>query len=739
MELSQLTAYAEEKYHIREEYKWENFQSFSVLCDPVTGKWSVLLMRQWDGERGEMIERCDIKCGREVLKLQPKPYLSPPFQMRGNKWVGVRMGGDTEEEIVLRLFDRALEDAARHGAVVVLDGNAAGETDLTQGPQYGETAIVPGQNGANALEKAEKRGLVTRGLQGRQRASALSHQVKEDIIIKGLQSQQSAEYKDSVLTDRERAAARVNEIPEKLRQLKQLYHYTHSSFQQKCQDFYRQAKFMEDFEDDYPWKGEVYHFYPVYQDLRTEQLRGYFTWRTAVRRGEYRKISAPLAYIYVYELLNGIGADSVGDALHKLGEFEKEYLKSGIGSQDMIPTVRRWILDYCVVNQIDPETAGDYVASKATMQDKALAVLGQAEDYDDAAVFAAFCEMTTVKLAQSPVIKNQEQEGIRLFAGLWRFMQRVATRGDSSFFNQCFGTEKEAHYFPLSNAIYRMPEQREGTEYVLSGSHRFIYRKGSWYERTYPRAFFDRERLNSFAHEADRLLRLYLKTGRSIKARGSGVWAAPYIRTFLELEEKTRKEAAKPKIEIEFSRLAKIRQDAEKTCDSLLTEEERELEQTLRPDPCEVHVASEEESDPVKARNRTDIDGQEPGKRQSDTGAEESSTGKTVDRIDAQESGKDQSNAGAEESSTGKTVDRINGQESGLLPPLQLEIMRLLMKGEDTCPFLAEHHLMPTIVADEINEALYDEIGDMAVDCDGRQLSIIEDYMEEIQEILGCF
>ena len=34
MNLSELTAYAEEKYHIREEQKWDDFRSFSVLTDP---------------------------------------------------------------------------------------------------------------------------------------------------------------------------------------------------------------------------------------------------------------------------------------------------------------------------------------------------------------------------------------------------------------------------------------------------------------------------------------------------------------------------------------------------------------------------------------------------------------------------------------------------------------------------------------------------------------------------------
>ena len=45
LELSELTSYAEEKYHIQEQRKWAEFPGFSVLADPHTGKWAALLMR----------------------------------------------------------------------------------------------------------------------------------------------------------------------------------------------------------------------------------------------------------------------------------------------------------------------------------------------------------------------------------------------------------------------------------------------------------------------------------------------------------------------------------------------------------------------------------------------------------------------------------------------------------------------------------------------------------------------
>ena len=89
MNLSELTAYAEEKYHIREEQKWDDFRSFSVLTDPETRKWVALMMRQWDYETGNELCKCDIKCGRQILTEIKEPYVTNAFRMRGEKWAGV--------------------------------------------------------------------------------------------------------------------------------------------------------------------------------------------------------------------------------------------------------------------------------------------------------------------------------------------------------------------------------------------------------------------------------------------------------------------------------------------------------------------------------------------------------------------------------------------------------------------------------------------------------------------------
>ena len=91
-------------------------------------------------------------------------------------------------------------------------------------------------------------------------------------------------YRDTALPPgRPRYQVPLPEIPEKIREMRKLYEYGDGSFSQKCRNFVKQARFMEDYEDDAAWTGEFRRFFPTYHDLNIKQLRGYFTWRTAAR------------------------------------------------------------------------------------------------------------------------------------------------------------------------------------------------------------------------------------------------------------------------------------------------------------------------------------------------------------------------------------------------------------------------------------------------------------------------
>ena len=89
--------------------------------------------------------------------------------------------------------------------------------------------------------------------------------------------------------------------------------------------FYKQAKFMEDFTDDYEGVEEFTMHIPCYQRMGYGRLRTYFTWRTRIRRGEFPPVALSYLFIYIYELLAGIGVRHPADGLDRLMTLWNEY------------------------------------------------------------------------------------------------------------------------------------------------------------------------------------------------------------------------------------------------------------------------------------------------------------------------------------------------------------------------------------------------------------------------------
>ena len=71
------------------------------------------------------------------------------------------------------------------------------------------------------------------------------------------------------------------------------------------------------------------------------------------------------------------------------------------------------------------------------------------------------------------------------------------------------------------------------------------------------------------------------------------------------------------------------------------------------------------------------------------------------------------------------------------LDEAHLTILQTLLRGETAEGQISAAHLMPALVVDTINEAFYDEIGDNILEYDGNEISLIEDYREDVAAILG--
>ncbi len=602
MELKDLVRYAKEKYGIEEEHKWKDFPNFSILRDPYTDKWVALLMRQYDPDTGEVIEKCDLKCGRQSLYGRYIPYLSLPYRMKGDKWLGISFEYGTDSRVVYKLFDRAVTSGEQRGYTIVLSSKAE------EKPKYQSTMIDFGK-----------------------------------------------------YMNKERT-----EIPDQIRKMMKLYEYKDNSHAQRCKNFYWQGKYMENYEDDLFSDEDFSMLFPVYHDLNIRRLRGFFAWRTALRKGDYRKVNNTYAYMYLYELLNGIGAKDTKDSIEKMKAFEKNFIDSGLASENIRVYLRRWMSELALLENLPAETVFWDSEPELYDLDKSLMILKYPEIYNDDEVFQAMNHFQKKQLEKSLVLKEEEARGKRLYVLLWRKLSESYREKDMDIFTAVFGEQKVIRYYPLANAVYYPKKRQTDREYIVTPLRKFHLESGLWYYYRYDESFYHMDLFKGLLHEAERRFRICLNLSHPLIAKKEEAWVTPYIDKAIEEEKKEWEEARKPKINIDFSSLGQIRSDAVYTEKSLLTEEELK-----------------EENEPV-----------------------------------------------AEEKPEEFTENNMN------LTSEQLNVLKILLKGEDVKAYLKENHLMASVLTDAINEAFYEEIGDSVVESDDEDIMLVEDYVDDVKQLL---
>ena len=503
-------------------------------------------------------------------------------------------------------------------------------------------------------------------------------------------------------------------VPEQIRRMKNLYQYGNGSFKQICKNFYVQGKFMENYEDNVSWKGEISTYYwSTYHNLSLAQLRGYFTWRTELRKGNYQKHCETFVSMYLYELLNGIGTKSVEDSLRKMEEFETGYIDSGFGDKYLRDMLHRWMLEFAVLKGLAPDITRKYADSDILEKDAAVEILHYPEKFNAQEVFNALCVFGGKKTAESKLIQERGTEAITLFAAVWRLASVQYQEDGKKLFQLCFGRQYSQYWNPLNNTLYYSKGKQKAVIYELNSCRKYSFQNNMWHEYSYHKWYDGQQHITELLHEADRRFRLYLKTGRPLKERKEEAWAIPYIEAVIAADAQAKIEAARPKISIDFSGLDKIRKDALETQDSLLTEEETmgSPETASKQTENSKHTGTPEyDGDAIPDAASIPIPAAVPSTASMPSAATPSG------------------------SAFGASIP------SGVSVPLddmQMQLLRMLLRGEPVQELIAAQHGMPSVIADAINEALFDFIGDTVVECDGKTIILVEDYRDNIIGILG--
>ena len=343
------------------------------------------------------------------------------------------------------------------------------------------------------------------------------------------------------------------------------------------------------------------------------------------------------------------------------------------------------MFEYAVLHCLPAERVRSYANPEALDFDHSLVILKNPENHADEEIFHAMSRFTGQTIEKSAVLTRNRRKGIQLLAGIWRYLSEHFEDNGRDIFTVCFGTRKCYPWHPLSNAVYWEERELPDMDFEMDECRTFHLRDGKWQEERYGGLGLHLDWFRSLLRASDRILRRELRTGHYLRERKDEQWAVPYIEAALREMEAEEQRAAMLVIEIDYSGLKQIREDAAITRDSLLTEEEMEESR-------EAENAGGPEMDSAVKKIQ-----QSPGEADRDAG-----------------------------------VKPKTGADS-----LYRRILLMLLDGQPINDVVRENHLMPAVVADAINEAFFDEIGDSVVECDGDEIRVVEDYREDMIQALG--
>ena len=364
--------------------------------------------------------------------------------------------------------------------------------------------------------------------------------------------------------------------------------------------FYRQGLLMADFEDDCPYNGTFKSYFPTYNAMSDRQLRGYFTWRAQVRRGNIEETSTSFAFLYLYELICGIGVDDPLDGFNKIKAFWDVYRAFEPGIDRF---ARVWLQDYAVFHRLDPKLLRD---SKTVMFDNALIELRRAardlvpapapsgqppkrrktseptlplppDEVREERLMAAINALSTYNLSNSRLDRSHHRDLRHVACAVYvRMVRYYDTHRKTGIVASLFGEETAIPYTMFASAVFFAPERHEDCEYRLDPIHIYRCQNGFWECMRIHGSRQKSSKLGEMMRACDQRLRLALDPAHPLKEEKVPKYLAKIIDD--EIVAWLSWDAAHQpvKIDIDLSQLGHIRSAAAQTREALLIDEERE-------------------------------------------------------------------------------------------------------------------------------------------------------------------
>ena len=470
--------------------------------------------------------------------------------------------------------------------------------------------------------------------------------------------------------------------PKLLRAMRSLVTTTRDAWQSRAELFLKQARLMAAYEDNYVYNGTVNQYFPTYDSLSDAQLRGYFTWRTAVRQGRVEKRGMSYASLYVYELLHLIGCRDAQDGYEKLHSFCEAYraLDPQIGGY-----IVHWEDEFVIYHGLDPKLltwCGTALAHRE--QDDAICTVLHHTEHTSEETMAAVCVLSSYRLERSKLYRAHTAE---VNAVVLRVLERAAGYYEKhrqiSFFDDLIAVEQTAPVRLFSSAVFQPPKEEPDRVYEVHPLRRYECVSGYWTLHSYERPERAAQRLGVFLRGVDAGLRAHFGI-TAIQPPKLKKWQAKIIDEEITAFLAEQRAAEARHVRLDFSQLARIRADADVTQERLIVEEDEEPPMMPVCEPSSVVLPLSSEDTLPAAPVTTEGAG-------------------AINNLDVSE----------------------------------LRLLRTLLADGDLAWVRTEGRMLSVLV-DGINEKLYDDFADTVIE--GDPPAVVPDYQDELIEryLHGC-
>ncbi|MGZ9587280.1 TerB N-terminal domain-containing protein [Paenibacillus marinisediminis] len=490
------------------------------------------------------------------------------------------------------------------------------------------------------------------------------------------------------------------------------------------QSFVKQARKWEDHVDRDANFVPFTAYWPTYESMSEAQRGWYFYWRNEVRYERYLRTDLSYIFLYVYELINGIGWKDPQDGYYMLMEVWGAY-RSEFPRLDRY--MGNWVADFVLVHQLDAAFAdiaervphaisGDLFELelmhrfKADPVDLSIDTVDLLADYNvmGSKFYAqggrADLEKyipKVIALVDRYIVKKYDMRLVEMFhPGEVERRERYLFRGalyDASQFGRSvtIGVIALSHYAPLRAMITQLVRLTENTL----------------------------RRLRGFKGQL-----------RGIKVEdGINTLVVRYLERELGHGDDASEQAV-PSVSIDAEKLAKLKRDSDRVRELLTVEEEMPVTDQvqergrIRPGELEhVTVGGHEPKQPQ---------GQDQSEDQGLVRELELDEGPELTQRDEMIQERQDETYTGEQAWNSEEMDAEWVELAEMLEPMHRRVLAALYEGAGSQRLMqlaAEYGSMPELIVEEINNAAMDTIGDLLIDGE----AIADEYIPMIKHWMG--